>query len=151
MTALANSNDTFIKEIWVPVAAHLECTFMVSILLFKDTKVGKGWVVFELGLYCFKINFWLGLYYILNRVRFYSRVGLCLRGYGITDKFTNPHPTWIFRRCDFFPFYRDTKMYFRNSKVCLIVQKRVLRMSCHFVLSFNAFISIQLRTNTTRN
>ena len=56
---------------------------MLSILLSKDAKVGKGGVVFELGLYCFKINFSLGLHYILNGMRFYSRVGLYLRGYGM--------------------------------------------------------------------
>ena len=35
-----------------------------------------GWIVFNLGFYCFKIGFWLGLYYFINVVKFYSRVGL---------------------------------------------------------------------------
>ena len=55
---------------------------MVSILLSKNAKVSKGGVVFKLMLYCFKIDFLLELYYFLNGVRFYSRVGLHLRGYG---------------------------------------------------------------------
>ena len=49
---------------------------------FKNAKVGRGGVVFKLGLYCFKISSGLGLYYFLKGVRFYSRVGLHLRGYG---------------------------------------------------------------------
>ena len=55
--------------------------FIVSIY-FKNSKVGTVGVVFKLGLYYFKISFWLGFYYLLNGVRFYSRVGLHLRGYG---------------------------------------------------------------------
>ena len=56
---------------------------MVSIILPKNTKVDKGEVVFVLGLYCFKINLRLGLYYIFNGMRFFSSVGLHLCGYGI--------------------------------------------------------------------
>ena len=54
----------------------------MSILVFQNAKVGRGGVVFKLGLYCFKISSGLGLYYFLKGVRFYSRVGLHLRGYG---------------------------------------------------------------------
>ena len=48
----------------------------------KTANFGRGEVVFELRLYFFKISFWLGFYYFFNGVRFYSRVGLHLRGYG---------------------------------------------------------------------
>ena len=49
----------------------------------KNAKFGRGEVVFELGLYFFKISFWLEFYYFFNEVRFYSRVGLHLHGYGM--------------------------------------------------------------------
>ena len=42
-----------------------------------------GGVVIKLGLYCFKVSFGLRFYCLLNGVRFYSRVGLYLRGYSI--------------------------------------------------------------------
>ena len=44
-------------------------------IYFKNAKVDMGGVVFKLG-----------FYYFLNGVRFYSKVGLHLRGYGIYNE-----------------------------------------------------------------
>ena len=48
---------------------------------FQNAKIGRKGVVFALGLCCFKISFWIGMFELGERL--YSRVVLHLRGYSI--------------------------------------------------------------------